>query len=251
LRALLSEEISAWGEDTWNAALEHLRQRYASDQHGIELVEMGGGFQFRTKSEHAHRIKRLAKVQTQKLSSGAMETLAIVAYKQPVMKEDIDQVRGVDSSHFVRTLLDRKLIEITGRSELPGRPMLYSTTPEFLQLFGLGSLSALPSLRELEQMVPASVGRDAGEDADPRVREMRKLVNQMTTDVSVTLSYDPREDERFLQEIREKVQAIPTTTAFIEEQKAEDQRTALAAHLQATVVLESPSETISTQPSIG
>jgi segregation and condensation protein B len=150
-----------------------------------------------------------------------METLAIVAYRQPVMKEEIDKIRGVDSSYFIRGLMDRKLIAITGRSELVGRPMLYSTTETFLELFGLKDLAAMPPLRELESMVPTSQSdRPDGEDADPRVREMRKLVSQMKSDTSTSLIYDPREDEKLLAEIRERVQAIPTSTAYLDEQKA-------------------------------
>ncbi len=145
-----------------------------------------------------------------------METLAIIAFKQPALKEDIDQVRGVDSSHFIRGLLDKKLIQISGRSELPGRPMVYSTTNDFLELFGLKSLEDLPPLRELEQMVPGS--QASGED-DPRVKQMRKLVAEMKENSASILDYDPKEDDRLLQEIRERVQGISITTATLEAQK--------------------------------
>src|SRR5476651_1049559 len=101
-----------------------------------------------------------------------MESLAIIAYRQPVMKEDIDKIRGVDSSYFIRGLLDKKLIEITGRSELPGRPMLYGTTKEFLEIFGLKDINQMPPLRELESMVPGSQSSNP-DDEDPRVKEMR------------------------------------------------------------------------------
>ncbi len=201
--------------EVFTQALESLKSRYQSLSHGIEIVEIGGGLQLRTKLIRAPLGKKLAKIQTQRLSRGAMETLAIAAYKQPVMKEEIDKVRGVDSSHFIRTLLDKKMIAITGRSELPGRPMLYATTAEFLQLFGLKDLAALPPLSELEQMVPSS----EVQEEDPKVREMRKLVEKMTTDTQETLHYDPREDDKILREIREKVSAIQTSTPSIEEQK--------------------------------
>lgn len=227
-KPLTAEKLhAALGETTAFAlvqeALTELVDRYAQPSHGFELVTVGGGYQFRTKPGRAHLAQRLAKVQTQKLSAGAMETLALVSYKQPVMKEEIDAIRGVDSSYFIRTLMDRKLIKITGRSDLPGRPMVYGTTQEFLELFGLKDLGALPSLRELEGMVPASsVGRG---DEDPRVLQMRGLVSEMTHDLSVTLAYDPEEDDRFLSEIREKVKAIPTTTATLlaQDQAAKEQ----------------------------
>jgi segregation and condensation protein B len=205
-------------------ALTSIRSRYNKPWHGIELVEVAGGYQLRTKVGRAALARKLAKVSTQRLSSGAMETLAIIAYRQPVLKDEIDRVRGVDSSHFVRGLLDKKLIEISGRSDLPGRPMLYSTSKDFLELFGLKDLSALPPLQEIESMVPAS---QSSKDEDPRVVKMRELVNQMTTDPT-RLAYNPREDEVILQEIKAKVSSISTTTPYLEEQKAIEKAVALA-----------------------
>lgn len=211
-------------------ALTHLRNRYKATHHGIEIAEVGGGIQFRTKPGRAALAKRLSKVQVQRLSSGAMESIAIIAYKQPVLKEDIDKVRGVDSSYFVRQLLDRNLIKIDGRSELPGRPLLYSTTQHFLELFGLKDLSALPPLSELESMVPTSQSANPDDEnyGDPRVREMRRLVAEMKSD-KTRIAYDPKEDERILQEIRERVGSISTSTPFIEEQKAAEKAAAEAA----------------------
>ncbi|NDD90792.1 SMC-Scp complex subunit ScpB [bacterium] len=205
-------------------AITSLRDRYNKPHHGIELVEVAGGFQFRTKTGRAALAKKLAKVTTQRLSSGAMETLAIVAYRQPVLKEEIDKVRGVDSSHFIRGLLDKKLIEISGRSDLPGRPMLYSTSKEFLEIFGLKDLAAMPPLQEIEQMVPTS---QSSKDEDPRIVKMRELVNEMTSDPE-RLAYNPREDETILQEIKTKVASISTTTPYLEEQKAIEKAVALA-----------------------
>ena len=205
-------------------ALTSIRSRYNKPWHGIELIDVAGGFQLRTKVGRAALARKLAKVSTQRLSSGAMETLALIAYRQPVLKDEIDRVRGVDSSHFVRGLLDKKLIEISGRSDLPGRPMLYSTSKDFLELFGLKDLSALPPLQEIESMVPAS---QSSKDEDPRVVKMRELVNQMTTDPT-RLAYNPREDEVILQEIKTKVSSISTTTPYLEEQKAIEKAVALA-----------------------
>jgi segregation and condensation protein B len=201
-------------------ALYNLQERYKSPAHGFELVEVGGGYQFRTKPIRAALAKRLAKVQSQRLSRGAMETLAIVAYKQPVLKEDIDQIRGVDSSHFIRTLLDKKLIYMAGRSELPGRPIVYETTQEFLEIFALKDLASLPPLKELEQMVPASQSDDPANE-DPKVREMRRLVAEMKSDKH-RLQYDPKEDEKLLGDIRERVKSIPTSTPYLQQLEAEE-----------------------------
>lgn len=209
-------------------AITAIMERYQSPQFGVEVVAIAGGYQLRTKAGRAALAKKLAKVQTQRLSSGGMESLAIIAYKQPVMKDDIDKIRGVDSSYFIRNLMDRKLIQISGRSELPGRPLLYSTTNEFLELFGLKDLAAMPSLRELEQMVPTSQSANP-DDESPVVKQMRKLVGQMNADVSTTLNYNPREDETILKEIRERVASIPVSTPYLDEQKAlEKQQAELA-----------------------
>ncbi|OFZ84030.1 MAG: SMC-Scp complex subunit ScpB [Bdellovibrionales bacterium RIFOXYD1_FULL_44_7] len=200
-------------------AVTALKDRYQSSAFGIELVEVAGGLQLRTKPGRTALVKKLAKVQPQKLSSGAMETLAIIAYKQPVMKEEMDKIRGVDSSYFLRVLLEKRLVKIAGRSELPGRPMLYATTQDFLELFGLKDLSALPSLREIEQMVPASETQNPNEEAeDPRIVEMRRLVTEMKED-KTRISYDPKEDERILKEIKERVVSIPSSTPYLDEQK--------------------------------
>lgn len=229
IRGMIGE---AFELDLYQQAMTALMDRYQSTAHGFELVQVAGGYQFRTKPVRAALAKKLAKVQTQRLSSGAMETLAIVAYRQPVLKDDIDKIRGVDSSYFVRHLLDRKMIQISGRSELVGRPLLYTTTDEFLSLFGLKDLSSMPSLREIEQMIPSSQSKNP-EDEDPRVKEMRRLVGQMKSDTSTSLVYDPGEDEKILQDIREKVNSIPTSTPYLDEQKALEKQAALEAKLAA------------------
>jgi segregation and condensation protein B len=217
LQSMLGENLK---HSLFQEAITALMDTYAHNSHGIEVAQIAGGYQLRTKPARAGLAKKMARTQVQRLSSGAMETLAIVAYRQPVMKEDIDKVRGVDSSYFVRQLLDRKIIEISGRSDLPGRPMVYSTTETFLSLFGLKDLAAMPSLREIEQMVPTSQSGSES-DEDPRIKEMRRLMGHMKADTSTRLDYDPREDEKILQEIRERVKSIPTSTPYLDAQKEE------------------------------
>lgn len=227
----------------FDEALQEMTARYQGTQHGIELIEVSGGYQFRTKVGRAHLAKKLVRTQVQRLSGGGMETLAIIAYKQPVMKEEVDKVRGVDSSYFIRGLMDKRVIEISGRSELPGRPLLYSTTPQFLELFGLKDLSALPSLRELEQMIPTSEVGKSSEDT-PQTRELRRLVGAMNDDKSSELYYNPREDEKLLKEIRERVSAISTTTPYLDELKAAEE---LAKQPPAEKVVEEVNEAPSEQ----
>ena len=198
-------------------AIERLKISYAGDHHGFEVAEIAGGYQLRTKSSKAPLLRKLARIQVQRLSRGAMETLTLVAYKQPCTKDDIDQIRGVDSSHFIRTLLDRKLIEVSGRSEAAGRPMIYATTDTFLEVFGLMDLRGLPPLHEIEAMLPQMAANLEGEE-DPRVIQMRKMVHQMKID-SNPLDYDAKEDEKILQEIRERIKAIDVTTPYLARQK--------------------------------
>ncbi len=207
----------------YEAAIQALQARYQDSAHGIELCEIASGYQFRTKPTSARAVQRLAKVQTQRLTKGAMETLAIVAYKQPTMREDIDKIRGVDSSHFLRTLLERGLVEMAGRSELPGRPILYRTTKFFLELFGLGNLDGLPPLQEIEAMVP----HVQADETDPTLLEIRKLVTKMNLDGAILknpLEADSEvetEDQRLLREIRERISAIPIATPYLDELQAE------------------------------
>ncbi len=199
-------------------AIELLKFEFEKRSHGFEIAQIAGGYQLRTKASKAPLLRKLAKVQVQRLSRGAMETLTIVVYKQPCTKDDIDQVRGVDSSHFIRTLLDRKLIEISGRSEAAGRPMIYQTTDTFMEVFNLMDLGGLPPLREIEAMVPQMAAAEEGQE-DPRVIQMRKLVHQMKTE-SNHLDYDAREDEKILQDIRDRVKSIDITTPYLARQKA-------------------------------
>ncbi|MEK7690864.1 MAG: SMC-Scp complex subunit ScpB [Bdellovibrionota bacterium] len=211
LRTMLGEQVSAF---RFQEAVDAMRVRYENPACGIELVEVAGGFQLRTKPAKAVFAKKLAKTQTQRLSSGALETLAIIAYKQPILKEEVDRIRGVDSSHFVRGLMEKNLVRMEGRSDLPGRPIIYATTPQFLELFGLRDLESMPPLHELESMIPTSEasGQDADEaEVDPKLRELRRLVGQMNSDPT-RLTYDEREDDRILSDIRARVKNAATST---------------------------------------
>ena len=140
-------------ESNKEAILEGIRQIQAEcgdRSKGIELVEVAGGYQFRTKSSWAGWVSRLKKVKAVKLSQAALETLAIVAYRQPIIRPAIEEIRGVDSGSVLHTLLEKGLIKMMGRKDLPGRPIVYGTTKTFLELFNLNTLSDLPSLKEIQ-----------------------------------------------------------------------------------------------------
>lgn len=137
------------------ALLKNLMVEWENSERGISLVEVSNGFQFRTKPEFADEIIDFNKeIKKFRLSKASLEVLAITAYKQPVTRIEIEQIRGVDCSGVVSLLLDKKLLEIRGRKEVPGKPFLYGTTDEFLETFNLKSLNDLPTLKEIEELDP-------------------------------------------------------------------------------------------------
>jgi segregation and condensation protein B len=137
-------------------ALRALQADYAAEGRGLQVVEVAGGFQIATRPDCAPWIKRLEKVKAgAKLSRSAMETLAIIAYRQPLVRSEIEQVRGVDTAGVLKTLLERRLVRIVGRKDVPGRPIMYGTTKQFLQAFGLKDLADLPALRDIKDLQEA------------------------------------------------------------------------------------------------
>ncbi len=153
--------------------IRRIQTEYEEDSKGMELAEVSGGYQFRTKPKWAEWVQRLKKSKAVKLSRSALETLAIVAYRQPIIRPTIEEIRGVDSGWVLRTLLEKGLIKIMGRKEIPGRPIVYGTTKTFLELFGLNALSDLPVPKEIqppptpEESPPEEVLMAGGEEVTP------------------------------------------------------------------------------------
>ena len=137
-------------------SIARLQAEYEAKHHGIRLMEVAQGYQFRTKATYSKIIQKMFKVQTLQLSPTALEVLAIIAYKQPISKTSVESIRGVDSSHVVRALMDRRLVKIVGRSDEMGRPSLFGTTSEFLEVFNLNTVDELPSEIELEEIANAN-----------------------------------------------------------------------------------------------
>src|SRR6266849_7735910 len=133
-------------------ALERMALELREAESGIVLEEVSGGWQFRTDVKSAEYVRRFLQVKPQRLTRAAVETLAIIAYRQPVTRPEVEDIRGVDSGAVVKALLDRKLIKILGRKEEVGRPILYGTTREFLEFFALRDLASLPTLREFQEL---------------------------------------------------------------------------------------------------
>lgn len=171
-------------------AIADLMAEYERRDGGFVLKQVAGGFQFRTRGRYNEWIKRLIKPNTPRLSKASLETLAIVAYKQPIIRSDIEHIRGVDSGGVLRMLMERKLIRVLGRKEIPGRPLIYATTKHFLEVFELKDLKDLPTPREIEELsqtrledepevkysfgvqlvAPATLPADLAADSDPAKR---------------------------------------------------------------------------------
>jgi len=131
-------------------SLDLIKKKYSSDDFAIELVNLNKGYQFLTKKNYHETINQLQLHRSKKkLSQAAMETLAIIAYRQPITKLEIEQIRGVNSDYSVQRLLEKELISIDGKAETPGRPILYSTSPIFMDYFGLNNLNQLPQLKDI------------------------------------------------------------------------------------------------------
>ncbi|MBW1893451.1 MAG: SMC-Scp complex subunit ScpB [Deltaproteobacteria bacterium] len=127
-----------------------LIQEYEERSGGFYLRHVAGAYQFRSRPEYKNYITKLVQASPLRLSKAALETLAIIAYKQPAIRSDIEHIRGVDCGGIIRTLMEHKLIRVLGRKDIPGRPLIYSTTKRFLELFDLSSLRDLPTLKEIE-----------------------------------------------------------------------------------------------------
>jgi segregation and condensation protein B len=148
----LGEVLDGVARDLIQGVLKDLRAELDQQNRGIRLVEVAGGYQFRTPKANADWVKKFLGGRPARMSKPTLETLAIIAYRQPITKAEIEAIRGVDVDGVIGTLLERNLIRAVARKDVPGRPFLYGTTPEFLQLFNLKDLSELPTLKEMDQI---------------------------------------------------------------------------------------------------
>jgi segregation and condensation protein B len=164
--ATIEQLAAALGEEKLavQSALDELVASYANEERGIEIRAVAGGYKMYTKPQHHDVVRRFIKSLRPplRLSMPALETLAVIAYKQPVTGPEISEIRGVNTSGVISTLLDRKLITTAGRKEVMGRPILYKTSREFLMRFGLSDLDELPSLKEFEALAREALGTEEG-----------------------------------------------------------------------------------------
>ncbi len=146
-------------DDFFRSLINEINDDLSRTGRPYEIVEIAGGYQFATRAEYGEVIRHLVNLKKKKrLSQAALETIAIVAYRQPITKPEVEQIRGVNSSEIINSLLDKNLVKIVGRKDSLGKPLLYATTTEFLRVFGLRSLDDLPKLRELEDIATEDIG---------------------------------------------------------------------------------------------
>jgi segregation and condensation protein B len=154
------EVLEGEQKEVIQGVLEELRAEYESQNRGIQLTEVAGGYQLRTPKANADWVKKFLGGRPARMGRATLETLAIIAYRQPITKAEIEAIRGVDVDGVITTLLERNLIRAVARKDVPGRPFLYGTTPEFLQLFNLKDLTQLPTLKEMEEIALPEIPGD-------------------------------------------------------------------------------------------
>ncbi len=172
------QEVVGWSRSDILARADRLQAALNEDGRGIELVVVAEKLQLRTKAVFADYVRQLMAVKPRKLSQAALETLAVIAYQQPVVKSEIDKIRGVDVAPTIKTLLERKLVKIIGYQASVGQPALYGTTEDFLQVFGLSALSELPALHDLKALVKEP-GEAQSESIDNEVADNEVADNEV------------------------------------------------------------------------
>jgi segregation and condensation protein B len=180
----ICELLPEFERDEVKTALADLSQTHEGRGGGFCLSEVAGGWQFRTRPDLQEYVARFAKARTSKFSTSALETLAIVAYRQPVTRTEVEHLRGVDCGGVLKTLLEKRLVRILGKKDIPGRPLIYGTSKEFLEVFGLKDLKSLPTLKEIQAL-----------DEAPRFERQEELPLGMDTipPVDASLPFEAQE----------------------------------------------------------
>jgi len=196
------EEDKPLKEDVRDA-IEALKDKYADDEQGFGLREAQGGYQFCTKVKNGEYVRKFLASRPFRLSPSALETLAIIAYRQPITRAEIDKIRGMDCSHLMRTLIEKGIVKMAGKADIPGRPVQYGTTPKFLELVGLNSTAELPPLSELKELQGDTPQKDPLEEGlqkfidsdavlDERAHELEQGLGEITE--MIKSSKDPKRE---------------------------------------------------------
>jgi segregation and condensation protein B len=199
-------------------ALEKLQGQRREGICGIVLHEVGGGWQFRTDPSAAQYVRRFLKVKPQRLTRAAVETLAIVAYRQPVTRPEVEDIRGVDTGAVIKALLERRMLKILGRKEEVGRPILYGTTREFLEFFALKDLSSLPTLREFQELSQEHQAIVEKEAPAPEVEGAHGTVEALADpNFEARLEAEHDASEAALAELEAAIGTADTTTKTVQQ----------------------------------
>lgn len=197
--------------DKIRRALDRIAVELAGARRGVSLEEVPGGYQLRTKIDNMSFLTRTLKARPFRLSGPALEVLAIIAYKQPLIKSEIDEIRGVESGHLLRALMEKGLATFEGKSELPGKPMQYGTTKKFLEIFGLRNLKELPSISQIDELLPEGIGEENDRE--------KSTLSQLTENLSQSAGLSYSEGEEELSKIADQLTDISTTSDFFEQEK--------------------------------
>ena len=221
-RAVELRELSAaleTGEEEAQAAVERLREKYREEGRGLSIIELSGSFQMCTKAEYYENLIRVAKApKKQALSDVVLETLSIIAYKQPVTKLEIEKIRGVKSDHAVNRLVEYDLVYEAGRLDAPGRPALFATTEEFLRRFGVGSTEQLPEMN-VEQR--EEIRSEVEEELNLKIDEEGHLIDEPEKDAGT--AEEPVDSETGMEKTEENESgAIISDTEIEKEIESED-----------------------------
>jgi len=210
--------VTGMSADAVSGALEQLSERYREGASGVVLAEIAGGWLFRTGEAQKVFVRRLLGVKPQRLTRAALETLALVAYRQPITRPEIEDVRGVDCGAVLKALLERRLLKILGKKEEPGRPLLYGTSKEFLEVFSLKSLTALPTLREFHELTEESrsiVENETGETVPAQIEGLAELADG---GFAVKLEQNAAEDAEALADLEAAMEEAAARAKKLSEQ---------------------------------
>ncbi len=228
IEVLTTEEGTGPTDSEIGEALGTIKSKFEAPDFGFELRETHGGYQLTTKAKNVDVVRKFLATKPFRLGRSALETLSIVAYRQPITRAEIDVIRGIDSSHLLRTLIERGMVRMVGKAEIPGRPVVYGTTTKFLETVGLGSLNDLPPLAELDQL--------AGDTEDPIKAMENGLDKFMSTNTMPEEELDPSEG---LEEIDNMLMTAGDSdgeiyASAVHREAGEENRSALAC-FQATI----------------
>jgi segregation and condensation protein B len=225
-REVLGEEGPS--EEEITQGLEKIKERTADPNCGFELRQATGGYHFSTKPQNAEWVQKFLQTKPFRLGRSSLEVLSIIAYRQPLTRSEIDHVRGIDSSHLLRTLMERGLVRMTGKAEVPGRPVQYGTTPKFLETVGLNSLAELPPLTELDQL--------QGDTKDP-LQSLEEGLERIIQEEPETLVPTAVEDQKGLEELTTLIDSARQGSKEVYE--SPEQAEIAEANEQAVIALQS------------